>query len=208
MKVDIVSFIRIKDNRIWINNIEVELDIIDGKFMKSIYKYLKLKHPKFYKMDELSKLGFISTELLLSNENSKKCIAKNDPNKVGVVLQNSDSTVDVDSSFYNSIADKNNYHPSPSLFVYTLPNIPIGEICIYNKFRGENALFISEEYNVDLGVNYINSLLDSNKLDTCIGGWINANDKKYEAFLYLVTKVSSNQEIHNHTKDNILKKYK
>jgi len=208
MGIDIISFIRIKDNRIWINNTEIEVDTSNTSFLKSIYKYLGLKYPKFYKMDELSKLGFVASELLLSTDKAKNSIAEVKGDKTGIIIQNSDSTVDVDSSFYDSIADKDNYHPSPALFVYTLPNISIGEISIYNKFTGENALFISEEYNIDLGVNYINSLLDKNKIDACIGGWFNANNDKYDAFLYLVTKSNKEKELHNHTKNNILKIYK
>ena len=208
MDTGIVSFVKIKDNRIWINNVEVNLVSAKSSFMKSIYIYLGIKYPKFYKMDELSKLGFVASQLLLSNDKVNNSISGIDGNRIGVVLQNSDSTVDVDSSFYDSIINKDNYHPSPALFVYTLPNISIGEISIYNKFTGENALFISESYNVDLGTNYINSLFDNNKLDACIGGWINANDYKYEAFLYFVTRKNKEQELLNHTKDNILKKYK
>lgn len=207
MSIDIVSHIKIKDNRVWVNNTEVYFDTDNTSFMKSIYKYLGIKYPKFYKMDELSKLGFIASELLLSDDNTKNIISEIDGNRVGVVLQNSDSTVDVDSSFFDSISDKDQHHPSPALFVYTLPNISIGEICIYNKFKGENALFVFEEYNIDLGVNYINTLIDKDKLDACIGGWFNANNKKYEAFLYLVIKVKNKEELNKHIKNNILKIY-
>ena len=208
MSVDIISYIKIKNNKVWVNDIEQKIDTTEYGFMKSLYKYSGIKHPKFYKMDELSKLGFIASVLLLKENNVENRINEIDSNKIGIVLQNSDSTIDVDSSFYDSIADKDKHHPSPALFVYTLPNISLGEISIYNKFRGENALFISEEYNVNLGVNYINSLFDKNKLDACIGGWFNANNGNYEAFLYLASKTINDNELYQHTKNNILKIYK
>ena len=37
--------------------------------------------------------------------------------------------------------------PSPSLFVYTLPNIVAGEIAIRNKYAGETSAFVLEKYD-------------------------------------------------------------
>lgn len=208
MKSEIISYIVIRGHNIWINDIEIKIDDVDNNFLKSIYKYLDIKYPKFYKMDELSKLGFIASELLLRENKSVELIDKIDKNRMGLVLQNSDSTIDVDTEFYSLITQKENHHPSPALFVYTLPNILIGEIAIYNKFRGENALFVSEEYNPQLGVNYINSLLDKKKIDACMGGWINANSGSYEAFLYIVKKTESLQVNIEHIVEEIKKRNK
>lgn len=205
MGTKIRSYIRIKDQKAWLNGQALDLNTAEHPFLKALYKYLKLKYPKFYKMDELSKLGFIASELLLQNENMKPVIDNLDFDKVGIVLQNSDSTFDVDSNFYDSIVDEENHFPSPALFVYTLPNIVLGEISIRNKFKGENALFIFEKYQVDFGVNYINTLFKKNKIDACIGGWFNAKEGEYDAFFYFVER--SQNTNNEHEIENILNKF-
>ena len=206
MDVKIISHIRIKNHSIWINGIELKHGFNKEGFLKSIYKHLEIKYPKFYKMDELSRLGFIASELLLNNPESKKAIALVEPEDIGLILQNTDSTIDVDSSFYDSIIDNEKHFPSPALFVYTLPNITLGEVAIRNKFKGENALFIYEKYNLDLGVNYINGLFNKNRIKACLGGWFNANKGNYDAFFYLAAQTDGKQE--KHTTENISKIYK
>ena len=204
MSMKIISYIQIKQQQAWLNGEVLDLNLEDNTFLKAIYKYLGVKYPKFYKMDELSKLGFIASELLLQNEVTKKAMASLESSKIGIVLQNSDSTIDVDSNFYDSIIDEEKHFPSPALFVYTLPNIVLGEISIRNKFMGENALFIFEKYNAEFGVSYINNLVEKNKIEACLGGWFNANNGDYDAFLYFVTP--SNAPENEHTIENILKK--
>ncbi len=205
MGTKLLSYIHIKNQRAWLNGQALDLNTADHPFLKALYKHLNLKYPKFYKMDELSKLGFIASELLLQNPTSKAAIESLNRDKVGIVLQNLDSTVDVDSSFYDSIIDEEKHFPSPALFVYTLPNIVLGEISIRNKFKGENALFIFEKYNADFGVNYINGLFEKNKIDACIGGWFNANGGEYDAFMYFVAQ--SQEDDHEHEIENILNKF-
>jgi len=205
MGTKLLSYIQIKNQKAWLNGQALDLNTAEHPFLKALYKYLNLKYPKFYKMDELSKLGFIASELLLQNKTMKPILDNLDLDSVGIVLQNADSTIDVDSNFYDSIVDEKKHFPSPALFVYTLPNIVLGEISIRNKFKGENALFIFEKYNADFGVNYINGLFEKNKIDACIGGWFNAKGGEYDAFLYFVAR--SQDADNEHEVENILNKF-
>lgn len=111
------------------------------QFIKSVYKHYKISFPKFYKMDNLSKLAFITSELLLMGIDIKE---RFEPIDLGIVLINSSSTLDTDDRYFKTITDKSNYFPSPAVFVYTLPNIMVGEISIRNKIMGENITFVAE----------------------------------------------------------------
>ena len=165
-----------------------------GIFMKSIYKHYEVQYPKYFKMDKLCKLAFIASEIVLKgNEHIKEI----EPTKVGVILQNSHSTIDTDTKYNDTIKDKSNYFPSPAVFVYTLPNVMIGEICIRNKFQGENTCYISKEFNPEFITDYVNELLDSGKIDACITGWADYIDGEYSTILFLVEKNKENR------KDNI-----
>ena len=131
-------------------------------------------------MDNLSKLGWLACEILLQE------YAKNDhlPEETGIILSNSNSSFDTDLKYFETIKDV----ASPSLFVYTLPNIMTGEICIRNNFKGENAFFVSEYFDGAFMEQYIFNLLDRDILDVCICGWVDVYHEEYKAALFLVKK--------------------
>ena len=170
------------DNKIDFSNTE---DLNIQNFLKQVYKHYGVKYMKFYKMDKLTKLGFISGEVLLKDVELSE---KYPEDRVGIVLANASSSIDIDKSFQETIEDKSNYFPSPALFVYTLPNIMAGEIAIKNKFKGEDIVFIKKEFPFEFIYDYVYSLFENHKLDACICGWVEANAEDYKSFLYLVER--------------------
>jgi hypothetical protein len=164
------------EQRIFENKV---VDIND--FLLSIYQHFQLNYPKFYKMDNLSKLGWLASEILLKDSFKKDSYQ---PEEVGVVLANSNSSLDDDIKYFDSVKDI----ASPSLFVYTLPNIVIGEICIRNHFKGEHAFFIQDNFDAGFIAQQVKYLLDSNILKACICGWVDVLEQSYKASLFLVEK--------------------
>ena len=156
---------------------------IFAKFLKEIYKFLQLKYPKYYKMDALSKLGFMASEVLLQDQH---IVCKEE--RRAIFIGNRSSTFLVDSKHQESINDKGEYFPSPANFVYTLPNVMTGEICIRNHFKGENAVFIMEEFDTVFITNIVNTFFAAKKADVLISGFVNADEDDYEAFLFLTEK--------------------
>lgn len=149
-------------------------------FLLSLYQHLGVKYPKFYKMDNLAKLGWLAAEVLLKDFDA----ARYQPTDIGVVLSNASSSLDADKRYYDSVQDI----ASPALFVYTLPNIVIGEICIRHHFKGENAFFIFEQFNADFINRYVAVLLDTGQLQACICGWVELLGDDYKAVLFLVER--------------------
>ena len=143
------NYIRINNNKAWLSGrlIFTQDNTEFSAFSKSLYRHTKTNYLKFFKMDRLCKLGFISAEILISENNLPE---NYEAEEIAVVLSNSNSTIDTDTNYYNTIKDKDNYFPSPGLFVYTLPNIVSGEISIKNKFKGENNFFISKEFDPEI----------------------------------------------------------
>ncbi len=150
-------------------------------FAKEIYNHLKLDYPKFFKMDNISKLAFLSTELLSQNNP----IANDTP----VILSNCSSSLDTDIKHDAAIQDSESYHPSPAVFVYTLPNICLGEISIRHRLHTENSFFIFERFQPEFLVPYAENLLYSSVATEVICGWTEIFGNDYSAFLY---RVSSN----------------
>ena len=175
-----------------------------AKVFKAIYKDLGVEYPKYFKMDSLSKLGFLSTEVLLQN----RLLAEDyKSERIGIVVGNSASTYIMDSKHQASLDDKESYFPSPANFVYTLPNIMTGEICIRHKFKGENAVFISDGFDDTFIYKYTKSLLIDHKLEACILGYVNIDHNNYEAFLMLVEN-KEGQKFDLNTLKKIHTKYK
>ncbi len=66
------------------NNLEI--------FLKSVYRHLKLDYPKFFKMDPLSKLAFLGSEILFWHHRP--------PKETALVFSNAASSLQTDISYY------------------------------------------------------------------------------------------------------------
>lgn len=150
-------------------------------FLFATYKNFELNYARFYKMDSLSKLGWLCAEILLQESFEKN---KYKPSETGLVFSNANSSLATDTKYLASLQET----PSPALFVYTLPNIVTGEICIRHGFKGENAFFIFEKFNPEFLVDYVSVLLDKGLVQACICGWIEYLETGYKAALFLVEK--------------------
>lgn len=191
-KTYIKSFCTIQNNQILLNG-----EVVFGAeqnafsdFAKKAYQHLEMNYPKFFKMDNLSKLAFLGAELLLKTESNSSL-----ENNTALVFANKSSSLDTDVKFQNSISDPENYYPSPAVFVYTLPNICLGEISIKHQLKSENSFFIFADYNPQFMEKYSNILLETQKADKVLCGWVEYYNEDYKAFLYVVDK--EGELIHN-----------
>ncbi|SHG82005.1 hypothetical protein SAMN05443549_10736 [Flavobacterium fluvii] len=184
-KTYIQSFCTIQNNEIILEGASIfKLEpTLFSDFSKKAYQNFEMNYPKFFKMDSLSKLAFLGAELLLKNENSES-----KENNTALLFANNSSSLDTDVKYQNSISDPENYFPSPAVFVYTLPNICLGEISIRHQLKSENSFFIFETFNPVFMANYAKILLNSNKAEKVLCGWVEYYDEEYKAFLYLVAK--------------------
>jgi len=135
--------------------------------LSELFESLSIDYRKFYKMDALSRLGFIASELLLHNFD--RAAAKPD---MAVVIFNRSSSLEADVRYQKTIQDSDNYYPSPSDFVYTLPNIVTGEIAIRNKIYGETAFYVLPQFDGAAICNVINYLLQYTDAKQALAGWL------------------------------------
>lgn len=192
-KTYIKSFCTIQNNEILLNGKTVFATepTVFSDFSKKAYQHLEMNYPKFFKMDNLSKLAFLGAELLLKMEEDSTI-----ENNTALVFANKSSSLDTDVKYQNSISDSENFYPSPTVFVYTLPNICLGEISIKHQLKSENSFFIFADYNPEFMEKYSNVLLGTQKADKVLCGWVEYYNEEYKAFLYLVDKQGKLE--HNH----------
>ena len=148
-------------------------------FLKTAFKTLNYQYPKYYKMDNLSKLAVLASEPILSKQNT---------NNIALVFMNKSASLDTDLKHQQSIQNKDEYFPSPAVFVYTLPNICMGEVSIKHKLQTENAFFLSESFDAKLMFNYAEYLMKHKNVDKVLCGWIDVLQSEYQAIMYLVEK--------------------
>ena len=135
-------------------------------FFSAVYERLGVDYRKFYKMDALSKLGFLASEILL------KDIDKESPKEdMGIVLFNRSSSLETDSRYQGTIRNKDDFFPSPAEFVYTLPNIVTGEIAIRNKITGETAFYVVPDFSGDRLCEAIENMINFAGMKYVLAGW-------------------------------------
>ncbi|MCD6019283.1 MAG: 3-oxoacyl-ACP synthase [Bacteroidetes bacterium] len=184
---NIISYAHIKNNQVSVNGsvmFQSAHSASVSEFLSEAYKSLELSYPKFHKMDAQCKLGFLCAEFAMRGT---AFLTEHELSRTAIVLSNNASSLETDRVHQHSIDDKSNYFPSPAVFVYTLPNITIGELAIKHKITGENAFFVSEKFDADLLVNYTESLMD-NVTEAAIVGWVDVDGSNFEAFIFLVEK--------------------
>lgn len=138
-----------------------------------LYKQMIGNYPKFYKMDGLSRLGFVASEILLNAEKGET------DKERAIIFFNHSSSIASDRNYKESINDKDYYFPSPSIFVYTLPNIVTGEIAIRNHFHGETSFFILPDKDERMMEEILQASCRDAQSKSFLTGWIDYEDERH-----------------------------
>ena len=147
-------------------------------FIRAAYKSLEADDRKFYKMDDLCKLGYIAAAALFAQTGGATGY---EPGEVGLILANASSSLDTDLKHQQIIDTMGDQEASPAVFVYTLPNVVMGELCIRYKIQGENTFFISDRYPESFIGSYARQVMRKRGLRACLVGWCELLGETYEA---------------------------
>lgn len=161
--------------------------------LTEVYRSRIGDYPKFYKMDELTKLGFLAAELLLQADgvqpSDEDTAAHGEGEDRAIMLFGRSGSVCNDRKYQQTIDDVDNYFPSPAIFVYTLPNIVTGEIAIRNHYHGETAFYLLPRRNETVIRQMTEALLCDGAACSVISGWVDyESDNQFEACLELCIK--------------------
>ena len=139
----------------------IEVQETGDKMLVELYRRYVKDYPKFFKMDTLSRLGFIAAELLLA-----------DMQVDAVILANRSASIKNDTDYLATITG-DNYYPSPAFFVYTLPNIVTGEIAIRHQIQGETSFYILDKQEELEPI--VRSTFNS-QISTILAGWCECSE--------------------------------
>lgn len=183
------NWVKINSDGVLVDGKRLDVEACEpGDLLHAIYKKYIGNYPKFHKMDSLCKLGFVASELLLDAEGCRE-EARGDSR--GVVLFNSTSSLADDSNYQKTIEGEDCF-PSPSLFVYTLPNVVTGEISIRNKFYGESNFMVLPQLDACLMARIIAATFSDPSTTSLVTGWVDcSNEEDFSAFVFLVEKADA-----------------
>lgn len=151
--------------------------------LSEIYRKYVGDYPKYHKMDALSRLAFLATELLLSRGDVPQ------DSKRATILFNRTSSVVADRCHLGSIAKPGEFYPSPSVFLGTLPNIATGEIAIRHGYTGETSLYITDFRDEALMKKVVSSSFFLGGFRSLICGFVDCDrGDSFEADLKILVK--------------------
>lgn len=185
--VECISHVRIQPSTVSANGKVMYADDTSAPFpdfIRGCYKNLRLAYPKFYKMDDLCKLGLTAVEYLLQGIDMQPY----QPSEVGVMLFTSSSSLDTDLKFQQRIDEQGADEASPSVFVYTLANIMAGEVAIKHKLQGRSIVYVRQRFDKEIMQAQAQEWLSTGRLKLCIAGWVDLLQNDYAADLYLFKK--------------------
>ncbi|MDR0844066.1 MAG: hypothetical protein LBN71_02510 [Tannerella sp.] len=143
-------------------------------FLTDLYNRLGIDYRKFFKMDVLSKQGFLAAELLMNGFEREQ--PKED---TAIILFNRTGSLNADEAYQLTIPADGDYFPSPAVFVYTLPNIVTGEIAIRNRIHGETVFYVLPQPQGQPMEAIIRETMLSAGMKYALAGWLEAESGSF-----------------------------
>lgn len=183
VNADVLRTVLVESSRILLNDKEVySSDSVDFQdFIRSAFKTVCGPNMKFYKMDSLSKLGYVAAEVLLDGieYGEEDC---------GLILSGVYGSLDTDIRHQQIIDTETDASASPAVFVYTLPNVVEGEISIRHHIKGENTWFWSDDRTLSDVREYAVLSMSAQDMKYCIVGHIDFLNGRYFAKFELLVR--------------------
>ena len=174
--------VTIRPDAVFLDGVSLPVEGRGMDLLTDLYRTYMKDYPKFFKMDLLSRLGVLATELLVRDE-----AGRFSPREDRAVLLFSRSGPLCNDGNYQKTIGADDYFPSPALFVYTLANIVTGEIAIRNKYAGDTTAYELPEFSEAPFVSAVRAAFEDRVTTSAVCGWAEALDPDhFEAVLLLV----------------------
>lgn len=184
-----LDFVVLNQGYVSVNGRELEHEASGNALLTELYRNHIADWPKFFKMDTLSKAGFVASELLIKELGERRLGSEEFAQGRAIVLFGATASLCADRNYQETIQDKDNYYPSPALFVYTLPNIVTGEIAIRNHWRGETSFYVLETPDAAQMAFHLACAFQDQVTDSILAGWVDSSrNDDFQAFMTVVRR--------------------
>lgn len=183
------DYVILESDRAVVSGRVLEHETAGSAMLAELYRAHIADWPKFFKMDTLSKVGFVASELLLKELGETRHEGEEFVQSRAVVLFGTTASLCADRNYQETISDRDNYYPSPALFVYTLPNIVTGEIAIRNHYRGETSFYVVEKADAAQMAFHLSCAFADTVTESVLAGWVDSrHNDDFQAFFTLVRR--------------------
>ena len=184
-----LDYVVLNQGYVSVNGRELEHEASGNAMLTELYRNHIADWPKFFKMDTLSKAGFVASELLIKERGEHRLGSEEFTQSHAIVLFGATASLCADRNYQETIQDKDNYYPSPALFVYTLPNIVTGEIAIRNHWRGETSFYVTEAPDAAQMAFHLACAFQDQVTDSILAGWVDSSrNDDFQAFMTVVRR--------------------
>ena len=184
-----LDFVVLNQGYVSVNGRVLEHEASGNALLTELYRNHIADWPKFFKMDTLSKAGFVASELLIKELGEHRLGSEEFAQGRAIVLFGATASLCADRNYQETIQDKDNYYPSPALFVYTLPNIVTGEIPIRNHWRGETSFYVTEAPDAAQMAFHLACAFQDQVTDSILAGWVDSSrNDDFQAFMTVVRR--------------------
>ena len=184
-----LDYVVLNQGYVSVNGRELEHEASGNALLTELYRNHIADWPKFFKMDTLSKAGFVASELLIKELGEHRLGSEEFTQGCAIVLFGATASLCADRNYQETIQDKDNYYPSPALFVYTLPNIVTGEIAIRNHWRGETSFYVTEAPDAAQMAFHLACAFQDQVTDSILAGWVDSSrNDDFQAFMTVVRR--------------------
>ncbi|MBP6641937.1 MAG: hypothetical protein KA186_02535 [Flavobacteriales bacterium] len=143
---------------------------------------MEVELPRFVRMDRSSKLVSIAAAPFFAADGA---LSKYPKDRIGMVIMGTHGSMDTDQRYLDQLEAEN--HASPGLFVYTLPNIAMGELSIQHGLHGSGLCLLSDAPDIPQLHDACDILLHDHDMEAVICGWSNIFAGSAEATFMVVT---------------------
>ena len=184
-----LDYVVLNQGYVSVNGRELEHEASGNALLTELYRNHIADWPKFFKMDTLSKAGFVASELLIKELGEHRLGSEEFAQGRAIVLFGATASLCADRNYQETIQNKDNYYPSPALFVYTLPNIVTGEIAIRNHWRGETSFYVTEAPDAAQMAFHLACAFQDQVTDSILAGWVDSSrNDDFQAFMTVIRR--------------------
>lgn len=150
--------------------------------LNNAWSALGIELPRFPRMDRSSKLVAIAGSAFFIEGGA---LAGHSKDTIGIVIMGKSGSMDTDAKYQAQLDAEN--HASPGMFVYTLPNIAMGEFSIQHGLDGSGLCLLSDAPDLAQMKEACTILLNDHGMEAVVCGWSNIFADQATATFMVVT---------------------
>lgn len=151
--------------------------------LNNAWAALGIELPRFPRMDRSSKLVAIGGSAFFIEGGA---LAGNSKDTIGMVITGKHGSMDTDQKYQAQLVVDN--HASPGMFVYTLPNIAMGEFSIQHGLYGSGLCLLNNALDLAQMLDACEILLHDHGMESVICGWSDIFADQATATFMVVTE--------------------